>query len=120
MINQTASDKMADMINEILRNDPPVIGIENNGIGFYEYGSATGFDKGADIPYIDEDFRIVKLSLDGFSIDDQEDIIMELIAFKSSVDIFTDENKIELSYRIDEISIAGNEATFHLKWLGFC
>ena len=103
------ADHALDAMNEALKIDGPVIGIENTGIGSYEYWGAKCFDHGEDVPFIDEDERIVKISRSEYTTNDIKEIIFELLTRKHNVTLYYDTKhdteQIEAVYTIKEISI---------------
>jgi len=95
-------DMIVDMISDAIQLDKPKILIENNGIGFYEYGSATGFDAGQDIPYIDDDIieLPVKLPFSKWLIPRMVDYFNNGGLYSSCYDDLLNDNHIQVNYSV--------------------
>ena len=117
---QNPSDKALDMINDAIRENMPEIGVENNGIGSYEFWGAVGFDAGQDIPYVNEENRTVKIPRDGFSVADISEIVYELIARTQTITFYYetkyDTESFECSYTINGFFLTETTMDFFIVW----
>lgn len=117
---ENPADVALDMINDAIITDKPEIDVENTGIGAYEFWGAKGFDHGQDIPYINEEFRTVKIPRQGFTDENIREIGLELLAKTHTVTILHetkyDSEPMELSYKIDGIMLTGTTIDFYIVW----
>lgn len=85
----------------------PIISIENDGIGSYEFWGAKGFDKGNTYHVVDSDINFpMKIDVSNFTEDDLEELLEGLDG--ETVYIYNDEVELSKKYKklagIDTIS----------------
>ncbi len=62
------ADKFFAEIELYVEDNQPTIGIENDGIGYYEYGSICAFDRGTDYPVITNSEDVHYVTLDDMPV----------------------------------------------------
>jgi hypothetical protein len=103
---ETVYNEIVESITNEVENDIPDFTIENDGIGFYDFGDVRKFDKGEDYYHIENDEREIFVFIPNASLQLLNDVVSYTNQEKFYVLSSNNEEIVNIQYYISEMKLA--------------